>query len=167
MLTCSEQYNQSSSSQIVLHKTHICVLLNLGIGVYGTILEGVTTSVVKLPLEPGKSYELYVVAVDNVGNSQSLVDVDSTKLVVPNGIYLQCFIYLFIYLHCYSVLRYSREQCVIFVSSSFVCIENLSPPSPMDEVFSYFQFGFELFHETVTMLANLFQRHFSTSKFGI
>ena len=64
------------------------MLLNLGIGDYGTILEGVTTSVVKLPLEPGKSYELYVVAVDNVGNSQSLVDVDSTKLVVPNGIYL-------------------------------------------------------------------------------
>ena len=64
------------------------MLLNLGIGVYGTILEGVTTSGVKLPLEPGKSYELYVVAVDNVGNSQSLVDVDSTKLVVPNGIYL-------------------------------------------------------------------------------
>ena len=64
------------------------MLLNLGIGVYGTILEGVTTSVVKLPLEPGKSYELYVVAVDNVGNSQSLVDVDSTKLVAPNGIYL-------------------------------------------------------------------------------
>ena len=64
------------------------MLLNLGIGVYGTILEGVTTSVVKLPLEPGKSYELYVVAVDNVGNSQSLVDVDSTKLIVPNGIYL-------------------------------------------------------------------------------
>ena len=64
------------------------MLLNLGIGVYGTILEGVTTSVVKLPLEPGKSYELYVVAVDNVGNSQSLVDVDSTKLPVPNGIYL-------------------------------------------------------------------------------
>ena len=64
------------------------MLLNLDIGVYGTILEGVTTSVVKLPLEPGKSYELYVVAVDNVGNSQSLVDVDSTKLVVPNGIYL-------------------------------------------------------------------------------
>ena len=63
------------------------MLLNLGIGVYGTILEGVTTSVVKLPLEPGKSYELYVVAVDNVGNSQSLVDVDSTILVVPNGIY--------------------------------------------------------------------------------
>ena len=47
-----------------------------------------TISVVKLPLEPGNSYELYVVAVDNVGNSQSLVDVDSTKLVVPNGIYL-------------------------------------------------------------------------------
>ena len=64
------------------------MLLNLGIGVYEAILEGVTTAVVKLPLEPGKSYQLYVVAVDNVGNSQSLVDVDSTKLVVPNGIYL-------------------------------------------------------------------------------
>ena len=64
------------------------MLLNLGIGVYEALLEGVTIPVVKLPLEPGNSYELYVVAVDNVGNSQSLVDVDSTKLVVPNGIYL-------------------------------------------------------------------------------
>ena len=63
------------------------MLLNLGIGVYEALLEGVAVSVVKLPLEPGNSYELYVVAVDNVGNSQSLVDVDSTKLVVPNGIY--------------------------------------------------------------------------------
>ena len=63
------------------------MLLNLGIGVYEALLEGVTISVVKLPLEPGNLYELYVVAVDNVGNSQSLVDVDSTKLVVPNGIY--------------------------------------------------------------------------------
>ena len=63
------------------------MLLNLGIGVYEALLEGVAVSVVKLPLEPGNSYELYVVAVDNVGNSQSLVDVDSTILVVPNGIY--------------------------------------------------------------------------------
>ena len=63
------------------------MLLNLGIGVYEALLEGVTISVVKLPLESGNSYELYVVAVDNVGNSQSLVDVDSTILVVPNGIY--------------------------------------------------------------------------------
>ena len=45
-----------------------------------------TTSVVKLRLEPGKSYALYVVAVDNVGNSQSLLDVNPTTLVVPNGI---------------------------------------------------------------------------------
>ena len=62
------------------------MFLNLGIGVYETMLEGVTTSFIKLPLEPGKSYELYAVAVDNVGNSQLLLHVDPTKLVVPNGI---------------------------------------------------------------------------------
>ena len=62
------------------------LLLNLGIGVYEAMLEGVTTSFIKLPLEPGESYELYAVAVDNVGNSQPLLDVDPTKLVVPNGI---------------------------------------------------------------------------------
>ena len=45
-----------------------------------------TTSVVKLPLVPGKSHLLYFVAVDNVGNSQSLQDVDPTTVVVPNGI---------------------------------------------------------------------------------
>ena len=64
------------------------MLLNLGIGVYEAILEGVTKSVVKLPLKPGNLYELYAVAVDNVGNRQSLLDVASTKLAVPNGIYL-------------------------------------------------------------------------------
>lgn len=88
LLKCTKRYYKTCASQIVLHITHIYVLHNLGIGVYEAILEGVTTSVVKLPLEPGKMYELYAVAVDNVGNSQSLLDVDSTKLVVPNGIYL-------------------------------------------------------------------------------
>ena len=83
-----------------------------------------------------------------------LIQQNSLHLTV--FIYSVLFIYLFIYLHCYSVLRYSREYCVIFVASSFVRIENLSFPSPMDEVFSYFQFGFEFFHETVTILANLF-----------
>ena len=74
------------STLIVLHVTHMQLHLNLGIGVYEAMLEGVTTSFIKLLLEPGKSYELYVVAVDNVGNSQPLLDVDPTKLVVPNGI---------------------------------------------------------------------------------
>ena len=60
--------------------------LNLGIGIYEAMLEGVTTSLVKLPLEPGKSYELYAVAVNNVGNSQPLLDFHPTKLLVPNGI---------------------------------------------------------------------------------
>ena len=58
----------------------------LGSDVYEAVLEGVTTSVVKLPLVPGKSHVLYFVAVDNVGNSQSLQDVDPTTVVVPNGI---------------------------------------------------------------------------------
>ena len=69
-----------------------CTALNsLGPGVYELIAEGVTTSVVKLPLEPGNSYVLYAVAVDNVGNSQSLRDVDPTILTVPNGIYLHIY----------------------------------------------------------------------------
>ena len=139
MLTCSEQYNQSSSSQIVLHKTHICVLLNLGIGVYGTILEGVTTSVVKLPLEPGKSYELYVVAVDNVGNSQSLVDVDSTKLVVPNGIYLQCFIYLFIYLFTL-LFCVTIQQRIVRNFCSFILRPYREPLPPFTYGRSFFIF---------------------------
>ena len=67
---------------------HIYKLLNLGLGAYETVLEWVTASVVKLPVKPGKSYDLYAVAVDNVGNSQSLLDVKPTTLVVPNGIYL-------------------------------------------------------------------------------
>ena len=74
-------------SDSTTHNTYLCASY-LGLGVYEAILEGVTTSFVKLPLKPGKLYELYAVAVDNVGNSQSLLDVDSTKLVVPNGIYL-------------------------------------------------------------------------------
>ena len=61
---------------------------SLGSGVFESIVEGVTTSVVELPLEPGNSYVLCAVAVDNVGNSQSLQDIDPMIVTVPNGIYL-------------------------------------------------------------------------------
>lgn len=64
---------------------------SLGSGVYESFVEGVTTSVVKLPLEPGNSYVLYAAAVDNVGNSQYLKDIDPMILTVPNGIYLHIY----------------------------------------------------------------------------
>ena len=70
---------------------------SLGSGVYEAIAEGVTTSVVKLPLERGMLHVLYAVAVDNVGNSQSLQDINPTILNVPNGIYLRvCLFYFFV-----------------------------------------------------------------------
>ena len=89
---------------------------SLGSGVYEAIAEGVTTSVVKLPLERGMLHVLYAVAVDNVGNSQSLQDINPTILNVPNGIYLRvCLFYFFVQeetLMFFSyILREARITC--------------------------------------------------------
>ena len=70
---------------------------SLDSGVYEAIVEGITKSVVKFPFEPGKSYILFAVAVDNVGNRQSLQDTDQTIITISNGTYLHIYLLLLVF----------------------------------------------------------------------